>query len=101
MPELISILRTMIFSQDICTLIQLVDPPPSMPPPWGDLAGTTGSRVPNSDPFLRTGGSGGVRTPRGCHSALLLPKTRSPLVSPSLPAGIPFEKCQCRLPHTH
>lgn len=101
MPKLISILRAMISSQDICTLIQLVDPPPSMPLWWGDLAGTTGSRVTNSDPFLRTGGSGGVRTPRSCHSALLLPKTRSPLVSPSSSAKIPFEKCRCRLPHTH
>ena len=71
-----------------------------MPLRWGALAGTTGSRVTSSDPSLRTGGSRGARTPHSCHPALLLPKTQSPLVSPSSPAKIPFEKCGCRSPHT-
>ena len=89
-----------ISAQDICALVQLVDPLPSMPLRWGALAGTTGSRVTSSDPSLRTGGSRGARTPHSCHPALLLPKTQSPLVSPSSPAKIPFEKCGCRSPHT-
>lgn len=63
--------------------------------------GITRSKMPGPDPFLRTGGSGGVRTLRTRHPAHTLPETRSPLASSSSPAKMPSERFCCRLPPIH